>query len=144
MPQFIKTKFNIITAKMQIYDINNIGLPNKSFLFSLLLGDSNAYATYLEVFNLNTALSLVAKEELPLLIKEVESVLVGEKEKVLFPLDIQFLGEIGSSGMVTKEITRGAGSEWDPESIPTKDFLDILKIYLSQIKKFEEQQLGHF
>jgi hypothetical protein len=81
--------------------------------------------------NLNQSLQFTSVANivgLGILIENVEKVLKGEIESTRFPME-----DVPLYTLVTEEITK---EQDDEESIPTSDFLKILKLYKEELDKY--------
>jgi hypothetical protein len=125
------TEYNIIIGKEISYDFF---LSETSNLYSKLrIGKFFNFTEYElnPLLNLNQSLQFTSVANivgLGILIANVEKVLSGEIESTRFPLE-----DVPLFTLVNKDVTK---EQDDESSIPTSDFLKILKLYKDELDKY--------
>jgi hypothetical protein len=123
-------KFTIGLGKRYIINDQSINIEEQIPPFINIVNDRNNAQT-IQHFNLNQSLQFTSVANivgLGILIENVEKVLQGDIESTRFPME-----DVPLYTLVTKEITK---EQDDEESIPTSDFLKILKIYKEELDKY--------
>jgi hypothetical protein len=122
-------KFTI--GNSQIFNLQENKIIRESKIPPTINILSKNYSFNLEFNNLNQSLQFTSVANivgLGILIENVEKVLKGEIESTRFPME-----DVPLYTLVTEEITK---EQDDEESIPTSDFLKILKLYKEELDKY--------